>query len=120
MNPANLGVGLHQGFVVLTSGSQTVTIPVILNVSVGPSGYVPFTCTAFAPIPMQLRAERDRLYRRWEGPERYHEDNWSAGESQEQARQNVLAVARVVESSRMVPASLERGRHVSDYRLDVP
>ena len=43
---------------------------------------------------MGLRAERDRLYRRWEGPERYHEDNWSAGESQQQARQDVLAVEK--------------------------
>jgi hypothetical protein len=44
---------------------------------------------------VRLRAERDRLYRRWEGREEAIEEGWSqAAESRQRARQDVLAIER--------------------------
>jgi len=56
INPVNLTAGVYTATIILTSGTQTLTIPVVVTVSVGPSGYVPFSCNANATIT-QLRAE---------------------------------------------------------------
>jgi CHAT domain-containing protein len=46
---------------------------------------------------LSLRAERDRLYRRWEGDERAGEDDWSsADESRQRTRQRVLALEKQI------------------------
>jgi hypothetical protein len=57
ITPWNLLPGSTMGSIVLISGAQTVTIPVIVNVSTGPSGYVPLGCQAQATNSTPLRAE---------------------------------------------------------------
>jgi hypothetical protein len=57
INPVNLWPGSTTGSIVVTSGSQTVTIPVIVNVSTGPSGYLPLGCQVLSEASNLSRTE---------------------------------------------------------------
>jgi len=56
-NPTNLPPNVYQASIVLTAGGQSVAIPVVVDVSLGPSGIVPFSCKANVPNPTQSRMD---------------------------------------------------------------
>jgi hypothetical protein len=57
IDPTRLYPDVYQGNIVLSGTTQTVYIPVIVSVTVGPSGYVPLGCTVFSANPTQARSE---------------------------------------------------------------
>ena len=59
VSPENLQPGIHQANVVFSTGGQTTLLPVLVNVSLGPTGYLPPSCEINVPNFTQgrLRAE---------------------------------------------------------------